>query len=69
MMPLAMLSEAARREDRCLVALRSLKGGARSKVANKLISTEFATEIEAKFGAPIWRRDNELGNAYTLKHG
>jgi hypothetical protein len=63
----AMLSDAARREDRCLVALPSLKGGARLKVANKLISTGFVSEIEAKVRAPIWRRDNEMGKAYTLK--
>jgi hypothetical protein len=63
----AMLSDAGRREDRCLVASPSLKGGARLKVANKLISTGFVAEIEAKVGAPIWRRDNEMGKAYTLK--
>ena len=56
----AMLSDAGRREDRCLVASPSLKGGARLKVADKLISTRFVTEIKAKVGAPIWRRNNEI---------
>jgi hypothetical protein len=62
-----MLSDAARREDRCLVALPSLKGGAKLKVANKLISTGFVTEIEARVGAPVWRSESETGQAYTLR--
>jgi hypothetical protein len=64
---LVMLSAAARREDRCLVASPKLKGGAALKVANKLIAAGFVEEMEADAGAPIWRRDNETGQAYALK--
>jgi hypothetical protein len=64
---LAMLSVAAQREDRCLVALPKLKGGAVLNVATKLVSAGFVEEVEADDGAPIWRRDNEMGRAYALK--
>jgi hypothetical protein len=64
---LAMLSAAAQREDRCLVVLPKLKGGAALKVANKLISAGFVEEMEAKPRGPIWRRDTETGQAYALK--
>jgi hypothetical protein len=64
---LVMLSAAAEREDRCLVALPKLKGGAALKVAIKLISAGFVEEVEADAGAPIWRRDDEMGRAYALK--
>jgi len=64
---LVVLSAAAQREDRCLVALPKLKGGVALKVANKLISAGFAEEMETEAGAPIWRRDSETGQAYALK--
>jgi hypothetical protein len=64
---LVMLSAAAQREDRRLVVPPNLKGGAALKVANKLISAGFVEEIEAKAGGPMWRRDNETGQAYALK--
>ena len=54
---LVLLSAAAQREDRCLVASPTLKGGAAQKVASKLISAGFAKEVKAKSGDPIWRRD------------
>ena len=64
---LVMLSAAARREDRCLVAPKSLKGGAAQKVAKKLISAGLAKETKAKRNDPIWRRDEESGASYALK--
>ena len=64
---LVMLSAAAQREDRCLVASPKLKAGAALKVATKLISAGFVEEVEADAGAPIWRRDNEMGREYALK--
>jgi Protein of unknown function (DUF3489) len=64
---LAMLNAARQREDRCLVASPKLKGGAALKVAIKLISAGFVEEVEADAGAPIWRRDDEMGRAYALK--
>jgi hypothetical protein len=62
-----MLSAAAQREDRCLLAPETLKGGAAQKVAKKLISMGLAKEIEAKGNDPTWRRDKESGRSYALK--
>jgi hypothetical protein len=66
-MQLAMLSAAAQREDRCLVAPPTLKGGAAQKVANKLIAAGLVTEIKAEAGDPIWRRDAGSGASYALR--
>jgi Protein of unknown function (DUF3489) len=63
---LAMMSAAAQRKDRCLSALPTIKGAALSKVSAKLVRLGLACEIEAKPGAPIWRRD-DAGQAYALK--
>jgi Protein of unknown function (DUF3489) len=63
---LVLLCAAAQREDRCLVASPTLKGGAAQKVASKLISAGFVKEVKAKSGDPIWRRD-EASGAYALK--
>ena len=64
---LILMSAAAQREDRCLVASPTLKGGAAHKVASKLISAGFAKEVKARSGDPIWRRDEESGASYALK--
>ena len=64
---IVMLSAAAQRDDRCLVAPRNLKGGAAQKVATKLIEAGLAKEIKAKPGAPVWRRDEQGGQSYALK--
>ena len=64
---LVMLSAAAQREDRCLVAQSTLKGAAAQKVARKLISAGLAKEIRAKSNDPIWRRNEESGASYTLR--
>jgi hypothetical protein len=64
---LVLLGAAAQREDRCLVASPTLKGGAADKVASKLISTGLVKEVKAKSGDPIWRRDEESGASYALK--
>jgi Protein of unknown function (DUF3489) len=45
----------------------NLKGGAAQKVAAKLIAESLAKESKAKTGAPIWRRDAESEQAYSLK--
>jgi hypothetical protein len=63
----ALLQSAARREDRCFVLPSNLNGGAAQKVAAKLIAGGLAKEIKAKAGAPIWRRDVESDQAYSLK--
>jgi hypothetical protein len=63
----ALLQNAASREDRCLVLPPQLKGGAAQKVAAKVIAEGLAKEIKANAGAPIWRRDVENDQAYSLK--
>jgi uncharacterized protein DUF3489 len=64
---LVMLSAAAQRDDRCLVAPQNLKGGAAQKVAAKLIDGGLAKEIKAKPGAPVWRQDEQAGLSFALK--
>ena len=64
---IAMLGAAAQREDRCLIAHPSLKGGAAQKVATKLITAGLAKEIKAKPGTPVWRQDEGGGQSYALK--
>src|SRR5258708_18842545 len=63
---LVMMSAAAHRKDRCLSAPATIKGTALSKVSAKLAKLGLAREIEAKPGAPIWRRD-DAGQGYGLK--
>ena len=63
---LVMMSAAAQRKDRCLSAPARIKGAVLVKVGAKLAKLGLAREIEAKPGAPIWRRD-DTGQAYALK--
>jgi Protein of unknown function (DUF3489) len=64
---IVMLSAAALRDDRCLIAPQILKGSATQKLATKLIGAGLAKEIKAKPGAPVWRRDEQGGQSYALK--
>jgi Protein of unknown function (DUF3489) len=66
-MQLAILSEASKRKDRCLVAPKTLRGGAAQKIATKLLAAGLVREIKAKTGMEAWRRDEETGQAYSLK--
>jgi Protein of unknown function (DUF3489) len=66
-MQLAILSAASQREDRCLITPSTLKGGAAQKVVAKLLATGLVREIKAKVGMDAWRRDEETGQAYSLK--
>jgi hypothetical protein len=63
----ALLQSASRREDRSFILPANLKGGAAQKVAAKLIAEGLAKEIKAKTGLPIWHRDGESNQAYSLK--
>ena len=63
---LVMMSAGAQRKDRCLSAPATIKGAGFSKVSAKLAKLGLAREIEAKPGAPIWRRD-DAGQSYALK--
>ena len=64
---LMMLSAAAQRNDRYLVAAPNLKAAAAQKIASKLIGAGLVKEIRAKAGAPVWRRDDDAGLSYSLK--
>jgi hypothetical protein len=64
---LVLMSAAVQREDRCLMASPTLKGGSAHKVANKLISAGFVEEVKATSSDPIWRRDEGSGASYALK--
>jgi hypothetical protein len=64
---LIVLSTAAQRDDRCLVAPPKLRGGAAHKFAVKLLTAGLVKEIKAKPGMPAWRRDEEAGQLYSLK--
>ena len=61
-----MMSAAAQRKDRCLSTPATIKGAALRKVGVKLAKLGLACEIDAKPGAPIWRRD-DAGQGYALK--
>jgi hypothetical protein len=63
---LVMMSAGAQRKDRCLSAPATIKGAAIIKVSAKLAKLGLVREIEAKPGAPIWRRD-DAGQGYALK--
>jgi len=63
---LVMMSAAAQRKDRCLSGPATIRGAALSKVTAKLTKLGLVREIEAKFGAAIWRRD-DAGRGYALK--
>ena len=63
---LVMLSAAAQRKDRCLSAPTTVRGAALGKLNAKLVELGLAREIEAKPGAPIWRRD-DAGQGFALK--
>lgn len=64
---LVMLSAAAQRQNRCIVAPPNLKGVAVQKIARKLVAAGLAKETKAKRDAHIWRRDDAIGQAYALK--
>ena len=63
----AILFEASERKDRCLIAPKTLKAAATQKVAAKLLKAGLVSEIKARSGMEIWRRDEETGQAYSLK--
>jgi hypothetical protein len=64
---IVMLSAAAQRDDRCLLAPQILKRSATQKLATKLIGAGLAKDIKAKPGAPVWRQDEQGGQPYALK--
>ena len=63
----AILFQASQRKDRCLIPPKTLKAAAAQKVATKLLKAGLVREIKAKTGMEAWRRDEETGQAYSLK--
>ena len=49
----AILFEASKRKDRCLIAPKTLKGAATQKVAAKLLKAGLVSEIKARSGMEI----------------
>jgi hypothetical protein len=64
---LVLLSAASQRDDHCLVPPTGPKRSHAQRAVAKLLEVGLVKEIRAKAGAPIWRRDEETGHAYTLK--
>ena len=64
---LVMLSAAAQRDDRCLMAPQSQKRSAAEKVVAKLLRAGLVKEIKAQPGMSIWRRDEETARSYAIK--
>jgi hypothetical protein len=58
------------REDGCLIAPETLKGGAPQKAAKKLTSAGLVKEIKAKSNDPVWWRDEGIrGILRAQAHG
>jgi hypothetical protein len=66
-MQFAILSEASKRKDRCLIAPKTMKAAVALKLAAKLLKAGLVREIRAKTGLEAWGRDEETGQAYSLK--
>jgi len=61
-----MLSAAAQRDDHCLTLPEKLKGAAVHKVATKLVTAGLVKDVKARAGMPVWRRDEQDGQPYSL---
>jgi hypothetical protein len=44
-----------------------LKGAVKQKVASKLLAAGLAREVKTKMGMAVWRRDEGVGETYSLK--
>jgi hypothetical protein len=64
---LVILSAASRREDRCLIVPKDLKRPAAEKLAAKLLAAGLVREIKSKPNMPVWRHDEDAGQAFSLK--
>jgi hypothetical protein len=64
---LLTLSAAAQREDRCIAPPPKLKGAAALKFTARLVTAGLVSEVEAKPGSHVWRRDDARGQAYALE--
>lgn len=58
---LILLGEACNRDDRAVVLPDRLKGGAATKVVDKLLKAKLVEEVPAAGSLPVWRRDDDGG--------
>jgi hypothetical protein len=63
----ALLSKASQRADRCLRCAEDAEIRWARKVAAKLLMSGLVREVKAKSGMEVWRRDEKIGQAYSLK--
>jgi Protein of unknown function (DUF3489) len=64
---LVLLSAAAQREDRLLSLPRGAKLAQAKRAAAKLLEKGLVHEVKARKESPIWRSDEETGQACALK--
>ncbi len=64
---LVLLSAASQRDDHCLVPPIGPKQTQSQRAVGKLLEAGLVKEIRAKAGAPIWRRDEEIGQNYAIR--
>lgn len=64
---LVILSAASGREDHCLIVPKNLKRPAAEKLAAKLLAAGLVREIKSKPNMPVWRHDEDAGQAFSLK--
>jgi hypothetical protein len=64
---LIILGEASSRDDGIVILPERLKGGAATKVIEKLLKAKLVDEIPASAKLPAWRRDETEGTAFALR--
>jgi hypothetical protein len=64
---LMLLSGASQRDDRYLFLPTGTKLAHARKAAAKLLETGLVREVKARKDVPVWRRDQDAGEAYSLK--
>lgn len=57
---------ASQRDDGAMSRPAGMKAATARKIAADLIEKKFAREVQAKTGAPVWRRDAETGRDIAL---
>ena len=64
---LVLLSAASQREDHCLTPPTGARLGPAKKAAAKLLEAGLVKEVRARKDAPVWRRDEDVDQAFALK--
>ena len=64
---LVLLSGASQRDDHHLSLPTGAKLAQARKAAAKLLEARLVKEVKARKDAPVWRRDQNAGQAYSLK--